>query len=108
MPSLPEPSGACSSLDSQSAACRGAAARWRYAILRATCCPVITVAMRGLYSLIFLLLLPVVLLRLWWRGRANPGYRLRWRERFARLPVLKTGGIWVHAVSVGETLAAVP
>lgn len=64
--------------------------------------------MRGLYSLIFLLLLPVVLLRLWWRGRANPGYRLRWRERFARLPVLKTGGIWVHAVSVGETLAAVP
>ncbi|MFZ5843785.1 MAG: lipid IV(A) 3-deoxy-D-manno-octulosonic acid transferase [Pseudomonadota bacterium] len=64
--------------------------------------------MRGLYTLLFLLLLPVVLLRLWWRGRANPGYRLRWRERFARLPTLQTGGIWLHAVSVGETLAAVP
>ena len=66
------------------------------------------IAMRGLYTLLFLLLLPFVLLRLWWRGRANPGYRLRWRERFARWPALKTGGIWLHAVSVGETLAAVP
>jgi 3-deoxy-D-manno-octulosonic-acid transferase len=64
--------------------------------------------MRRFYTLIFFLLLPFVLLRLWWRGRANPGYRLRWRERFAYLPALKTGGIWVHAVSVGETLAAVP
>ncbi len=64
--------------------------------------------MRALYTLLFALLLPVVLLRLWWRGRVNPGYRLRWRERFAVLPPLQTGGIWVHAVSVGETLAAVP
>ncbi len=64
--------------------------------------------MRALYTLLFALLLPVVLLRLWWRGRVNPGYRQRWSERFARLPAVKTGGIWVHAVSVGETLAAVP
>ena len=64
--------------------------------------------MRWLYTLLFVLLLPFVLLRLWWRGRANPGYRQRWRERFAVLPALQTGGIWVHAVSVGETLAAVP
>ncbi|NQD36845.1 3-deoxy-D-manno-octulosonic acid transferase [Permianibacter sp. IMCC34836] len=64
--------------------------------------------MRWLYTLVFFLLMPFVLLRLWWRGRANPGYRQRWAERFARLPALKTGGIWVHAVSVGETLAAVP
>ena len=64
--------------------------------------------MRWLYTLLFVLLLPFVLLRLWWRGRANPGYRQRWRERFAVLPAMQTGGIWVHAVSVGETLAAVP
>ena len=64
--------------------------------------------MRWLYTLLFVLLLPFVLLRLWWRGRANPGYRQRWRERFAVLPAMQTGCIWVHAVSVGETLAAVP
>lgn len=64
--------------------------------------------MRQLYSLLFLLLIPVVLLRLWWRGRANPGYRRRWRERFARLPTMRQNGIWLHAVSVGETLAAAP
>ena len=47
--------------------------------------------------------------RLWWRGRLNPGYRQRWRERFGFLPHRPAAnGLWVHAVSVGETLAAAP
>ena len=64
---------------------------------------------RFLYSVLLTLLLPVLLLRLWWRGRLNPAYRGRISERFGRLASQPpAGGIWVHAVSVGETLAAVP
>ena len=62
-----------------------------------------------LYSLILYLLLPVALLRLGWRGLRNPAYWRRWSERFGYAPVLKQPGcIWLHAVSVGETRAAVP
>lgn len=64
---------------------------------------------RFLYTLLYALLLPVFVARLWWRGRQNPGYRQRIGERFGRLPH-RPGkhGLWVHAVSVGETLAAAP
>ncbi len=42
-------------------------------------------------------------------GRKAPAYRKRWGERygFYRHP-LKPGGIMLHSVSVGETLAAIP
>jgi len=68
--------------------------------------------MRSLYTLLWLLALPFVPLRLWWRGRREPGYREHIGERFGRYgrndrmprrPVL-----WVHAVSLGETRAAAP
>ncbi len=64
---------------------------------------------RWLYTLLLYLLAPVVLLRLQWRGRANPDYRRRWAERFGwfTAPPLKQT-LWVHAVSVGEVQAAVP
>ncbi len=62
-----------------------------------------------LYSLIFYVLSPVVLLRLSLRGLRNPAYWRRWPERFGFVPLLEpTGCIWLHAVSVGETRAAVP
>lgn len=65
--------------------------------------------MRRLYTLLLYFLLPLALLRLWWRGRRNPAYRHRWRERLGRLPRVPDGGvIWVHAVSVGEAQAAQP
>lgn len=64
---------------------------------------------RTLYTLIFHLILPFVLLRIWLRGRKAPAYRQRVGERLGcGLPALRPGGIWVHAVSVGESIAAAP
>lgn len=64
---------------------------------------------RTLYTLLLYLMMPVILLRLYWRGFANPGYRNRIGERFARFDgVPEPGGIWLHSVSVGETIAAAP
>lgn len=65
--------------------------------------------MRGLYTLLFYLLLPLIFLRLLWRSRLAPAYRRRIGERFGffAAPALRAP-IWVHAVSVGETIAAAP
>ena len=64
---------------------------------------------RTLYTLLFHLGLPLVALRLWLRARKAPAYRQRIGERFALgLPPMQPGGIWVHAVSVGESIAAAP
>lgn len=65
--------------------------------------------MRWLYTLLFYLSIPLVLSRLLWRGRKAPAYRRRWGERFGFFPALPEGPlIWVHAVSVGESIAAAP
>lgn len=67
--------------------------------------------MRYLYSALFYALLPFVVLRMLWRSRRAPAYRHRLVERFgwfAPRPDLERPAIWVHAVSVGETLAAAP
>ncbi|MDH0746581.1 lipid IV(A) 3-deoxy-D-manno-octulosonic acid transferase [Pseudomonas sp. GD03842] len=64
---------------------------------------------RTLYTLLFHLGLPLIALRLWLRARKAPAYAQRIGERFARgLPMMQQGGIWVHAVSVGESIAAAP
>jgi 3-deoxy-D-manno-octulosonic-acid transferase len=64
---------------------------------------------RLLYTLLFHLGLPVVAVRLWLRARKAPAYAERIGERFAfGLPPMQRGGIWVHAVSVGESIAAAP
>jgi 3-deoxy-D-manno-octulosonic-acid transferase len=63
--------------------------------------------MRKLYSLFIFLLTPLALLHLAFRGLRNPDYLKRWSERFALFPAPKTtGGIAVHAASVGEVNAA--
>lgn len=65
--------------------------------------------LRGVYSVLITLLLPIAFFRLWGRGRKQPGYREAWPERLGfyrqsgRAPL-----IWIHAVSVGETHAAQP
>jgi len=62
-----------------------------------------------LYTLLLYLLIPLVLLRLLWRSLSAPDYRRRVGERFGRLPRLpEQGGLWVHAVSVGEVQAGAP
>lgn len=64
---------------------------------------------RHLYTLLLHLALPLIALRLALRARKAPAYARRIRERFSfGLPPLQNGGIWVHAVSVGESIAAAP
>ncbi len=64
---------------------------------------------RTAYTLLGFALLPVLPLRLWWRGRRERGYR-RWiGERFGRYrDAVRGPTFWIHAVSVGETRAAAP
>jgi 3-deoxy-D-manno-octulosonic-acid transferase len=66
-------------------------------------------AARALYTLVGSVALPLLPLRLWWRGRREPGYRQRIGERFGRYRGAVSGPtFWIHAVSVGETRAAAP
>ena len=64
---------------------------------------------RALYTLILHLALPIIFLRLLWRAWRAPAYGRRIGERFAvGLPAFRQGGIWIHAVSLGESIAAAP
>ena len=65
--------------------------------------------MRGIYTVALRLALPLILLRLWWRGRREPGYRAHVQERFGFYAGERPDkALWVHAVSVGEARAAAP
>lgn len=63
---------------------------------------------RALYALALRAAAPFVLLRLWWRGGREPGYRRRIAERFGyyRDAERVQDVLWVHAVSVGEARAS--
>jgi 3-deoxy-D-manno-octulosonic-acid transferase len=64
---------------------------------------------RLLYAIAWACAVPLVLARLYWRGRTQHGYRLHVAERFGRhAPAPEGPRIWVHAVSLGETRAAAP
>ena len=63
---------------------------------------------RLVYSFFWLIALPVALLRLRRKGRANPGYRQHWRERLALTLPNGPFDLWIHAVSVGEARAMMP
>lgn len=64
------------------------------------------------YRLLLLLALPLIVARLVWRGRKAPAYKLRRSERFGSVPrdvaEQARGGVWIHAVSAGETIAIAP
>lgn len=65
--------------------------------------------MRWLYTILLYLLTPFILLRLLWRGLALRDYWHRWNERFGFVDAPAAPvAVWVHAVSVGESLAALP
>lgn len=61
-----------------------------------------------LFPFVFLFFLPGLIYKLIWR----PGYKKTFAERFGifggRVPLLRTyrGAVWIHAVSVGETMIA--
>lgn len=76
-------------------------------------CPPITkitdIRLESLYTALLYLIQPFIWVRLLLRSRKAPAYRKRWGERygFCRNKVAP-GGILLHSVSVGETLAAIP
>lgn len=61
-----------------------------------------------IYSQLIRLLLPFILVRLWWHGRKAPELRRNWYQRLGIVPRAEGKVVWVHAVSVGETIAAGP
>ena len=64
-------------------------------------------AARWAYTALLQLIKPAYVLRLWWRGRDEPLYRHAVGERLgAYRGDGWSGGVWVHAVSLGETRAA--
>lgn len=65
---------------------------------------------RVIYTIFIFLALPAILVRLWWRSLKLPAYRTRLLERFGVYTKFSpvANGILLHAVSVGELVAAVP
>jgi 3-deoxy-D-manno-octulosonic-acid transferase len=52
--------------------------------------------------------MPFIFMKLLWRSRRLPAYRQRMIERLGFYPVKLEKCLWVHAVSVGEVIAALP
>ncbi|EKO3707904.1 lipid IV(A) 3-deoxy-D-manno-octulosonic acid transferase [Vibrio metschnikovii] len=65
---------------------------------------------RWLYSTLLLLVAPFMLRSLYKHKPGKPPFGSRWQEHFGRTPKLNDAGnpIWIHAVSVGESIAATP
>ncbi|WP_217557479.1 lipid IV(A) 3-deoxy-D-manno-octulosonic acid transferase [Vibrio metschnikovii] len=65
---------------------------------------------RWLYSALLLLAAPFMLRSLYKSKPGKPPFGSRWPEHFGRTPKLNgaENPIWIHAVSVGESIAATP
>lgn len=65
---------------------------------------------RFFYSLLLYLATPLVVVKMALRARKASAYGKRWGERFGFFPALPKDKpvIWVHSVSVGETIASAP
>lgn len=64
---------------------------------------------RLFYTILLFLLVPLMVLRLLWRSRENPLHRQKIKQRFGFYPSFdqdKPIVLWLHAVSVGEVMAA--
>ncbi|WP_405236770.1 lipid IV(A) 3-deoxy-D-manno-octulosonic acid transferase [Lentisalinibacter orientalis] len=65
--------------------------------------------MRFAYQLLVYLATPFVFLFWLWRGFTRKGYHDRLGQRFGiGFPDIRSGSVWIHAVSVGEVQAAAP
>lgn len=65
---------------------------------------------RWLYSLILCLAAPLLLFGLYKKKPGKPTFGRRWKEHFGITPTLNLSEkpVWIHAVSVGEAIAATP
>lgn len=65
---------------------------------------------RRVYTAIWYLALPFIIGRLFWRSLKAPGYRSAIAERLGFIQPIKTDKpcLWIHAVSLGESIAATP
>lgn len=68
------------------------------------------VLIRGFYTALLLFIAPFLMWGLYRHRDGKPSIGSRWKEHFGITPPLKTTNqpIWIHAVSVGETLAVSP
>lgn len=64
--------------------------------------------LRKLYSALFLVILPLIVIQKLIRSRRNAGYRKGWLQRFGFAPRISQPSIWIHSVSMGETIAMAP
>ncbi len=65
--------------------------------------------MRHIYTLFLYLISPFIVLRLYWKGRRLSAYRQRILERFSLGKTVQAPvDVWLHAVSLGEIVAAIP
>lgn len=66
--------------------------------------------LRYFYTILLFLLSPFLLYSLYKKKDGKPSFGLRWKEHFGFTPILKSNinPIWIHAVSVGEAIAATP
>lgn len=58
------------------------------------------------YSIILYLVQPIIVLRLLWRSLKNRSHRDRFIQRYGFVSNIPEGCLWIHAVSVGETIAS--
>ena len=64
---------------------------------------------KGVYNLLFCLLLPLIVFKLHTSGSGGQGFAGRWREHFGFVPAIKQPKVvWLHAASVGEVVVATP
>ena len=63
---------------------------------------------RLLYSILCYLIFPIALARLFWRSIKQPEIRQHWQNRLGFIILDQSPRICLHAVSVGETIAAKP
>lgn len=60
-----------------------------------------------IYKLLSYLIIPFLILRLWLKSFRQPAYGKRIKERLGLFPSpIKPTSIWIHAVSLGEVIAA--
>lgn len=63
--------------------------------------------MRYLYTVLLFVMTPFIVLRLYWKSRHLSAYRQRIGERFSCRAIAPVD-VWIHAVSLGEVVAATP